>query len=157
MSMDAAPAQPKVTFTSKEMFEEANKLCQQIPHWKSERENPIHHFVPNNERPFPEPESDEKINFDARRTDRHFRLSGMQDKARTLQLAGTMALKGRKMSPLSKIRETRGFVTKKRVNDVLEQKAMHAGAEYNRLGFKYEQPMDHIFRDTNPENVLAFN
>ena len=65
MSMDAAPAQPKVTFTSKEMFEEANKLCQQIPHWKSERENPIHHFVPTNERPFPEPESDEKISFDA--------------------------------------------------------------------------------------------
>ena len=117
MSMDAAPAQPKVTFTSKEMFEEANKLCQQIPHWKSERENPIHHFVPTNERPFPEPESDEKISFDARRTDRHFRLSGMQDKARTLQLAGTMALKGRKMSPLSKIRETRGFVTKKRLKD----------------------------------------
>jgi hypothetical protein len=81
----------------------------------------------------------------------------MQEKTRTLQLAGTMALKGRKMSPLSKIRETRGFVTKKRVNDVLEQKAMHAGAEYNRLGFKYEQPLDHVFRDTNPENVLAFN
>jgi hypothetical protein len=94
--------------------------------------------VPTNERPFPDPETDDKIYADYRRTERNFRLSGMQNKERTLQLAGTMALKGRKMSPLSKIRETRGFVTKKRVNDVAEQKAFHAGAEYNRLGFKYE-------------------
>jgi len=77
MNESAAPVQPKVTFTSKEMFEEANKLCQQIPHWKSERENPIHHFVPTNERPFPDPETDEQISFDARRTERQFRLSGM--------------------------------------------------------------------------------
>ena len=61
------------------------------------------------------------------------------------------------MSPLSKIRETRGFVTKKRVNDVPEQKAMHSAVEYNRLGFKYEQPLAHVFRDTKAENVLAFN
>jgi len=31
-----------------------------------------------------------------------------------------MALKNRAMSPLSKIRETRGFVTTMRVNDVRE-------------------------------------
>jgi len=52
---------PKVTFTSKEMFEEAHKLCQQIPHWKGEHENPIHYFVPVNERPFPDPATEENI------------------------------------------------------------------------------------------------
>ena len=62
----------------------------------------------------------------------------MQNKDRPLQLAGTMALKKRAMSPLSKIKETRGFVTKKRVNDVLEHRAMHAAAEYSRLGYKYQ-------------------
>ena len=51
-----------------------------------------------------------------------------------------MALKKRSMSPLSKIRETRGFVTKKRVNDIYEQKAMHASVEYNKLGYQYETP-----------------
>jgi len=66
-----------------------------------------------------------------------------------------MALKKRPMSPLSKIKETRGFVTKKRVNDVLEQKATHAAKEYNRLGFKYETSKPPVFRDT--ENALAFN
>jgi hypothetical protein len=65
-------------------------------------------------------------------------MSNMEGRKRNLQLAGTMALKKRAMSPLSKIRETRGFVTKKRVNDVLEQKAIHAAREYNRLGFRYE-------------------
>lgn len=66
-----------------------------------------------------------------------------------------MALKKRPMSPLSKIKETRGFVTKKRVNDVAEHNALHAAKEYNRLGFKYEQPKPPVFRDT--ENALAFN
>lgn len=157
MSESEIEAPRKVTFTSKEMFEESNKLCQQIPHWKSERENPIHHFVPSNERPFPDPDSDEKIEADCRRTERNFRLSGMQSRDRTLQLAGTMALKTRAMSPLSKIRETRGFVTKKRVNDVPEQKAMHAGKEYKRTGYKFTQILPHVFRDTKAENVLAFN
>jgi hypothetical protein len=57
-----------------------------------------------------------------RRTEREFKLSNMQGRKRTLVLAGTMALKNRAMSPLSKIRETRGFVTTMRVNDVREQK-----------------------------------
>jgi hypothetical protein len=50
-----------VTFTSKDMFEEANKLCQNIPHWKGEHDNPIHHFVPPNEQPFTSPDSDRKL------------------------------------------------------------------------------------------------
>jgi len=66
-----------------------------------------------------------------------------------------MSLNKRAMSPLSKIRETRGFVTKKRVNDVLEHRAMHARAEYNRLDYKYSTPKPHTFIDRS-DNVLAF-
>jgi len=50
------------------------------------------------------------------------KLSTLAGKERTLQLAGTMALKGRKMSPISKLRETRGMVTIKRVPDCTETK-----------------------------------
>jgi len=66
-----------------------------------------------------------------------------------------MALKNRAMSPLSKIKEVRGFVTKKRVSDVHEQKAALAGREYPIAGYKYELPRPPVFRDT--ENALAFN
>ena len=50
------------------------------------------------------------------------KLSMLAGKERTLQLAGTMSLKTRKMSPISKLRETRGIVTIKRVPDVSETK-----------------------------------
>lgn len=49
-------------------------------------------------------------------------MSTIAGKDRTLQLAGTMSLKTRKMSPISKLRETRGIVTIKRVPDVTESK-----------------------------------
>lgn len=78
--------------------------------------------MPNDEKPYPDPDSDDKIQEELRRTEREFKLANMQGKKRTLQLAGTMALKNRTMSPLSKIRETRGFVTTMRVNDVGETK-----------------------------------
>lgn len=43
---------PKLTFESKEVYERAQHLCQQIPHWKTEQDNPIHQYVPESERPF---------------------------------------------------------------------------------------------------------
>ena len=51
---------------------------------------------------------------------RQMKLTGLQNKDRSLQLAGTMALKKRAMSPLSKLRETRGQVTLKTVPDIFE-------------------------------------
>ena len=63
------------------------------------------------------------------REERNTKLSTLAGKERTLQLAGTMALKGRKMSPISKLRETRGMVTIKRVPDVTETKVALANKE----------------------------
>ena len=57
------------------------------------------------------------------------KLTTLAGKERTLQLAGTMALKSRKMSPISKLRETRGMVTIKRVPDVTESKIALANGE----------------------------
>ena len=33
---------PKFTFESKELFDQAQHLCQQIPHWNKESDNPIY-------------------------------------------------------------------------------------------------------------------
>lgn len=33
---------PKFTFETQELFQQADHLTQQIPHWKSDNENPIH-------------------------------------------------------------------------------------------------------------------
>ena len=49
------------------------------------------------------------------REERLLKLSKLSGKERTLQLAGTMSLKNRAYSPLGKLRQTRGFVTIKRV------------------------------------------
>ena len=63
------------------------------------------------------------------REERSMKLTTLAGKERTLQLAGTMALKSRKMSPISKLRETRGMVTIKRVPDVTESKIALANGE----------------------------
>ena len=54
------------------------------------------------------------------------RLTAMQNKDKTLQLAATMSLSKRAMSPLSKLRQTRGLVTLKRVPDNFEVKNAEA-------------------------------
>ena len=51
---------------------------------------------------------------------RQERLTDLQSKDRSLMLAGTMALKKRTASPLSKLRQTRGQVTLKTVPDLYE-------------------------------------
>ena len=43
---------PKVTFESKELYSQAQNLCQMIPHWSKDSENPIYQYVPESERPF---------------------------------------------------------------------------------------------------------
>ena len=43
---------PKVTFKSKEMYDESYKMSQKIPIWKTPQENPINQFVPASEAPF---------------------------------------------------------------------------------------------------------
>jgi len=46
-----------------------------------------------------------------------------------------MSLSKRSMSPLSKLRQTRGFVTLKTVPDNFEVKNAQAKKEYKKLGF----------------------
>lgn len=43
---------PKVTFESKEFFNQAKLLSSVIPDWKTDKENPIYQYVPTSERPF---------------------------------------------------------------------------------------------------------
>jgi len=46
-----------------------------------------------------------------------------------------MSLSKREMSPLSKLKQTRGLVTLKRVPDNFEVKNAQAKIEYKKLGF----------------------
>ena len=81
------------------------------------------------------------------------KLTTLAGKERTLQLAGTMALGKRKMSPLSKLRETRGMVTIKRVPDVFEQKNSLAQREEKKQTYEFVQKTDHEFLNYD---TLAF-
>lgn len=59
-----------------------------------------------------------------------------------------MALKSRKMSPISKLRETRGIVTIKRVPDVFETKQDLANKEQlKHTTPEYKQPKDYEFKN----------
>ena len=73
--------------------------------------------------------TDEAQRTQTLREERSKKLSTLAGKERTLQLAGTMALKKRAMSPISKLRETRGMVTIKRVPDCTETKIALANGE----------------------------
>ena len=58
----------------------------------------------------------------------------------------------RKMSPLAKLRETRGLVTVKRPPDNFELKSFKAKSDYNSVPYIVPQP--YLFRDTNKDKVL---
>ena len=89
------------------------------------------------------------------REQRNTKLSTLAGKERTLQLAGTMSLKTRKMSPFSKLRETRGIVTTKRVPDVTETKiALSNNEQRIKARPEYEAPKDPEFKNYD---TLAFN
>ena len=81
-------------------------------------------------------------------------MSSLAGKDRTLQLAGTMALKTRKMSPISKLRETRGTITIKRVPDCTETKIALANFEQAKQPRpEYFAPKNHEFKNYD---TLAF-
>lgn len=84
------------------------------------------------------------------------RYSQISTKDRTLQLAGSAALSRREMSPFEKLRQTRGIASLKRVPDNFEVKNFLAQKEYPKSGFRYEQPIEHKFRETDPAVCLAF-
>lgn len=58
---------PKVTFESKELYSQAQSLCQMIPHWTKDSENPIYQYVPESERPFKNTIVDENAEFKSQR------------------------------------------------------------------------------------------
>ena len=88
------------------------------------------------------------------REERSMKLTTLAGKERTLQLAGTMALKSRKMSPISKLRETRGMVTIKRVPDVTESKiALANGEQFKEPRPEYIVPREYEFKNYD---TLAF-
>lgn len=71
-------------------------------------------------------------------------------------LAGTQSLGKREMSPLSKLKQTRGIATTKRVDDNFEIRNKLAQKEYKTQS-AWKSHKDHVFRDTDPGSVLAFN
>lgn len=150
---------PKVTFDTKELYEHAHHLCQQIPHWNKDSDNPIFHYICESEKPFKNTGTDffgETQNSEPLRVTKLRNLSMRGTKA-PLQLAATMSLMKRKKSPESKIRERKGFVTAARVPDVFEdksKKAHHDITEWSRAHKQrvpkvdeYENPKPPVFRD----------
>ena len=113
-----------------------------MPTWTTPAQNPINIFVPDAEQSY-KSTSEQKLLTERQREERAFRLSTLAGKERTLQLAGTMALKNRKMSPLAKLRETRGMVTIKRVPDVFETKNALATSVAKKGIEEYSPPRDH--------------
>ena len=80
------------------------------------------------------------------------RLSQIQTTDRTtLQLAATASLAKRVLSPLSKLRETRGLVTLKRCPDNNDVKITRAHHEYPLEDFKYQPPKEYEFRKVKPD------
>lgn len=133
------------------MFEEAYSLSKKIPFWKTQKENPINYYVPQSEQPFKKTNDD---GFDFNVTHRSKRLSSIAaGQERPLMLAATEALKNRPLSPLSKLKETRGFITVKRVQDNFETRNALCQKEVPNAKFNYKQPQPHQFRETD---VLAF-
>lgn len=91
-----------------------DSLSKKVPTWTDPKYNPINVFVPPAEQAY-KSKSEEEQMAESLRENRQLKLSKLAGKERTLQLAGTMSLKNRAYSPLGKLRQTRGFVTIKRV------------------------------------------
>ena len=67
---------PKVTFAAKEVYNQIKHLGQKIPHWTSERENPINQFIPSQEQPFKPRPDHAKTLADQQRLIRYSSLQG---------------------------------------------------------------------------------
>ena len=144
---------PKVSFGAQQVFNEVVSLSAKVPTWTGNKQNPINQFVPESEQPY-KTVSEEFLNEQEKRDARNTKLASISGKDRTLQLAGTMALKTRKMSPISKLRETRGIVTIKRVPDVTETKiALSQNEQKIEARPEYVPPKVHEFKNYD---TLAF-
>lgn len=114
---------PKVTFTAKELYDQAEHLCQMIPHWKSEKQNPIFQYIPESQRPFKKTGEEFFGNETSTMSTREAKLLNLSNRRKSeLILCTTMALKNRKASPQSKIKERHGFVTAAKVPDCMDEK-----------------------------------
>ncbi len=71
-------------------------------------------------------------------------------------LAVTARLKDRELSPLSKLKETRGIVTLKKVPDNFEIDCKRAKIEYPLLDYQFKPTKEYVFRETDPDLVLKF-
>ena len=124
-----------MTFESQEFFEQANALCRQKPHWRSEKEHPINQYVPVSERPFKSSEEENKMFGEqpglSIREEKLQSIAG-RDRSKML-LAGTLALQRRVASPEERIKQRMGFVTAARVPDVFEDKKARAISHYNQI------------------------
>lgn len=144
---------PKVTFAAQQMFNEVVDLSAKVPTWTENAQNPINQFVPAAEQAYRSVE-ESVLQAEALKETRNTKLSSIAGKDRTLQLAGTMALKNRKMSPISKLRETRGMITIKRVPDVNERKVELSNCEQKITARpEYVAPKEHEFKNYD---TLAF-
>ena len=85
---------PKVKFDTKELYEHAHHLCQQIPHWKKDSDNPIFQYICESEKPFKNTGDDffgDTQNTEPMRVTKLRNLSMRGSKA-PLQLAATLSL-----------------------------------------------------------------
>jgi hypothetical protein len=151
-SEDGGNGFPKVSFAAQQVFNEVCSLSAKVPTWNQPSQNPINIFVPEAEQSY-KSITEERLQAERIREDRAFKLSTLAGKERTLQLAGTMALKNRKMSPIEKLRQTRGMVTIKRVPDVFETKNALAHDLKTKGIPEYEALKDYEFRNFD---TLAF-
>jgi hypothetical protein len=78
----------------------------------------------------------------------------MQNKDRTLMLAGTLALSKRTGSPLSKLKETRGIISVKRVPDCFEVKNALVQKELPKTEYEFKNLQPHEFKNYD---TLLFN
>lgn len=148
---------PKFTFETQELYQQADHLSQQIPHWKSDNENPIHQYIPLNKRPFKTSTDFNGSGEISMRESKLMSLSQNRFNQRNLMLAGTMQLNKRTVSPQTKIKERNGFLAGQRMPDCFQAKKEHANEKLfgfdlrsktkEKLPQEYNDPKPHQYRD----------
>lgn len=81
-------------------------------------------------------------------------MASLQGQRKAPQLAYTKSLLNRELSPLSKLKQTRGLVTLKVVPSNFERKRAEAAIEYPKAGFKFQPTQEFKFRETNIDKIL---
>ena len=129
-----------------------------IPHWKSEKQNPIFQYIPESQRPFKKTGEEFYGNETSNISNREAKLISLSKRRKSeIILCATMALKNRVASPQTKIKERHGFVTAAKVPDCTDEKKRIAYDQM--LGFnlktrkremmsqEYSPKKDHKFRE----------